>query len=457
MAERRVRLGGELAVMTYAFVKWVVLAVLAGVFVGAGSSGFVWMLRGGEWISELIPQTPRLLLLFVGFSVSTYLIQKYAPDAKGHGTEKVIEAIHEKNAVIDVKVIPVKLAATVVTLSCGGSAGKEGPAAQIGAGIMSVFAQKFKFSEYDRKRLVVCGVSAGFAAIFGTPVAGAVFGIEVLFVGQMFYDVLFPSFISGMVSWLVSGWLGIVHPSYVITSVEAVTPGLIGCVILAGWFFGLVALLNVEIMGAIERAFSKVQAEPIVKALVGALLVALLALIVGNEYLGLGTVTLDSFVAGTAALPKSAFFWKMVFTAITLGCGGSGGVVTPIFFIGASAGAAFASTLGLDVPLFAGLGLVATLAGCANTPIAATFLGIELFGAAMGPLAALASVAAFLTVGHRGIYPSQRLARSKSPLIELSGDVERVDSPIGIFAADRSPVIMKIASFFKSRSNGGKN
>ena len=132
-----------------------------------------------------------------------------APDAEGHGTEKIIEAVHQRSGKIRLMVVPVKLVATVITIAFGGSAGKEGPAAQIGAAVSSAFSDLLRFDSKDRKKLVICGISAGFATVFGTPIAGAIFGVEVLFVGGMLYDVLLPSFVSGIVAFQVSSALGI--------------------------------------------------------------------------------------------------------------------------------------------------------------------------------------------------------------------------------------------------------
>lgn len=141
--------------------------------------------------------------------LSLYLVKKFAPNARGHGTEKVIEAVHKKDGKIEVAVIPIKLLATLITLFAGGSAGKEGPGAQIGAGSASFISELFKFSKNDRKKLVICGISAGFASVFGTPISGAIFGVEVLIVGIIMYDVLLPSFIAGFAAYTTAKILGV--------------------------------------------------------------------------------------------------------------------------------------------------------------------------------------------------------------------------------------------------------
>jgi H+/Cl- antiporter ClcA len=142
-------------------------------------------------------------------AASSYITKYLAPEAEGHGTEKVIEAVHRHDSKIKAIVVPIKLVTTVITLACGGSAGKEGPCAQIGGGLASMVAKMFHFDKADRRKLVICGISAGFASVFGTPIAGAIFGIEVLFIGGIMYEVLLPTFIAGVMSYQVSSSLGI--------------------------------------------------------------------------------------------------------------------------------------------------------------------------------------------------------------------------------------------------------
>jgi H+/Cl- antiporter ClcA len=187
----------EASILFVSVVKWFALASVVGVLVGGSTALFLWCLR---WSTEGLDGIPfHYALLPIALFLSALIVKYLAPDAKGHGTEKVIEAIHQRGGIIKPLVVPVKLLATVVTLAAGGSAGKEGPCAQIGAGISSTLAGWFHFDETDRKKLVICGVSAGFATVFGTPVAGALFGVEVLAIGQLQYAVLFPSFVAGIV------------------------------------------------------------------------------------------------------------------------------------------------------------------------------------------------------------------------------------------------------------------
>ena len=181
----------EEAVLFIAVAKWVILATIIGIIAGVSTGVFLKTLNLCISYGSKYPYSFLLLpfALFISASLTKYL----APEAEGHGTEKVIEAVHKNSGKISPLAVPVKLVSTVITIALGGSAGKEGPCAQIGGGLSSLFADIFRFSDTDRKKLVICGISAGFAAVFGTPIAGAIFGVEVLFVGSILYEVLLPS------------------------------------------------------------------------------------------------------------------------------------------------------------------------------------------------------------------------------------------------------------------------
>jgi len=406
----------ETFVLLYSTAKWGILSVVAGIVVGGAASFFLYLLEMSISFVDGLSWW-RLLLLPLGLFLSAFLIRMLAPEAKGHGTEKVIEAVHFGEGIIPLRVVPVKLIATIVTLASGGSAGKEGPCAHIGGGLMSWMAQIFRLDAEDRKKLVVCGISAGFSAVFGTPISGAVFGVEVLYIGQMLYDVLLPSFISGIIARIVASSFGVPSLAGAIVSISLDWKYVVFS-IFAGVFFGLVSIMHIEMLNYVEDKFGNTHISWWKKPICGGFILLAIALIFGTRYLGLGMNTVYDALSGER-VPLLAFVIKSFAMAITLSCGGSGGVLTPTFFVGATAGATLARLFGASQALFSAIGLTAVLAGSANTPITASIMAMELIGPQATPLAALACVVSFVVSGHRSIYSTQILARPKSKAFEI--------------------------------------
>lgn len=414
----------EQSVLFISVTKWFVLASFVGIIVGFSTTLF---LRSLDYSISFFRQSHSFFLLLpLAFFLSSLIVRYLAPDAEGHGTEKVIEAVHKKSGKINPLVVPVKLLATIITIAAGGSAGKEGPCAQIGAGLSSIFSTLFRFNEHDRRKLVICGISAGFATVFGTPIAGAIFGVEVLFVGSLLYDILLPSFIAGIVGYQVSLLLGITYTQMPLEFIPEFSSFLFINVCLSGIFFGLCSFGFIELLKYIEGLSRRLRIWKPSKGIVGGLVLVLLTLLVSDRFLGLGLDTIESAIQGDDLNPFY-FIGKMLFTSITLSFGGSGGIVTPIFFIGSTAGNAFAGIFDLNVTMFSAIGMVALLAGAANTPISASIMAAEMFGPDIAPFAAVACVISFMMTGHRSVYPSQVLAITKSPSIQVEKGKEMED------------------------------
>ncbi len=415
----------EQTAIFFSVTKWMFLSSFVGILIGGVVTLFLTILHMGEESRTDLP-FEYFYLLPVALVLTVWIVQTFAPTAEGHGTEKVIEAVHKNHGKIDIKVIPVKLFATLMTIFAGGSVGKEGPGAQIGAGVASAISSLLKFNKSDQKKLAICGISAGFAAVFGTPIAGAIFGVEVLVIGVIMYDVLLPSFISGFAAFTTAQLLGIDYTYFDLHFYQSVVLDLplISKVVIAGLFFGLVSDLLVTAATLIHKYVKKLPYSSLIKAFVGGILLVILALVFGKEYLGLGlgTIkdTLDPNPLFAQDLPWYSFLLKIVFTSLTLGVGGSGGIITPLFFIGATSGHTFAFLSGdVHYALFAALGFVSVLAGATNTPIAATIMAVELFGLEIAHYAALSVVISFLITGHRSVFSSQILGMRKSEMLDV--------------------------------------
>jgi len=415
----------EESVLLVSVIKWFFLASVIGALVGLSTAGFILALNRA---TDFAARSPYYFFLLPAAMFLSALATKYlAPEAEGHGTEKVIEAVHRRAARIKARVVPVKLVTTIVTLAAGGSAGKEGPAAQIGGGLASIVATALRFDRRDRKKFVICGISAGFASVFGTPIAGAIFGIEVLFVGGILYDVLLPSFIAGVIGYQVSSAVGVAYFYHPLDFVPAFSESFFVKVVLAGVLFGLISRLLIESLHSFQRLASRVRVWEPLRGLIGGAVLLLLALLFSERYLGLGLDVVENCLQGEPA-GGFDFVLKILFTCITLSFGGSGGMVTPIFFVGATSGSLFGRLAGLDVGTFSAIGMVSLLAGSANTPIAASILAVEMFGPGVASYAAVACVVSFLMTGHRSVYPSQVLAikKSSSLKVELGKEVESI-------------------------------
>lgn len=394
------------ALYIYTMCKKTIIAIIVGILVGISSSIFLKLLQFG--INETRKLDKYYIALPIALFLTSLIILLVSNDSKGHGTEKVIEAFHKTSGKIKLSVVPIKLISSVVTISFGGSAGKEGPCVQIGAGVCSAVSDLFRLNQEDRKELLICGFASGFASVFGTPISGAIFAVESLKTGRLYVKSLYLAFISSIVSVEVAKYLGIDYFYYNFNIKALFTLALLLKCLACGIFVGVVSIILINIFNYFEKQFYNLPVYEPLKGIVGGIIIILLTQFLSTKYLGLGTDVIEGVIKGEQ-VPLFAFLWKIVFTSITFASGGSGGIFTPLFFIGSTSGSTFARIFNLDQGIFSALGIIGILAGASNTPVAALFLAVELFGVDILPLAAIVSGISFMTSGKRSIFSSQLL------------------------------------------------
>lgn len=421
----------EPLVMLVTVLQWLVLATLTGVIVGAGTSLFLRLLFVAT-NPEFSPGLGLQMILLPLGGLLNGLLLHYGYRANATGLmDSTITAVHKQNGRMPLKTFLIKPLAALITLGSGGSAGKEGPCAHLGGSLASGLGRLFNLNVELQKRLVACGVSAGFAGVFGTPLAGALYGVEVLAIGRIRHDFLFPAVVAGVAAFETCRFFGVPYQYYQIGARPQFSEALFFKTILIGIACGLMAWLFVDLTWGLRGRFQAFRKRfllwPPLVPVVGGAILSLLICVFPTDYLGLSLPLMDRSLQGEV-MPLSGFFLKSLFVALTLGSGFYGGIVTPQFVIGAVGGNAVAGFLGINPSLGAAVGLVSVVAAASNTPIAAIFMGIELFGAETGTLyIAGAAVAAYLIIGHRSVYPDQVVAYPKSSWI-LSREDEPLDS-----------------------------
>lgn len=407
----------EHIVLVSSTAKWALLASIVGILAGSASALFLTLLSFATLFRIAHPWMLWLLPV-CGFAIG-YVYYRWGKTIE-RGNNLILDNIHQPNKFIPLLMAPMILVSTVLTHLFGGSAGREGTAVQMGGSLASWLARRLSLRAEDTRLTLMAGISAGFGAVFGTPLAGAVFGMEVQSVGRMRYEGIIPCLIASIVGDVVCRWWGVGHTHYKHAEAVTLNGWLFAKLAIAGIAFGLASLLFSELTHAISENFKRWISWPPLRPIIGGIIVITLTYLVGSDdYLGLSLPMLTDSTEG-GYISKYAFILKIIFTAITLGTGFKGGEVTPLFVIGATLGHTLGLIMGEPPELFAAIGFVAVFGAAANTPIACLLMGIELFGGAIALPYGIACILAYVFSGHRGIYLAQPIETPKSKTLRIN-------------------------------------
>lgn len=389
--------------------RWVALAVVVGVLSGLLSAAF---LESLDWATNTRNSNNWLVFTLPVAGLIVGALYHYAGRGLERGTNLIIDQIHSHSQWVPFRLTPLIFGASVISHVAGGSTGREGAALQFAAGVTDPISKKLKLPPADRSLMLITAIAGGFGSVFGVPVTGAVFALEVQRVGRVRYDALVPAFVASFIGDAVVRGLGVHHTHYPLFPSVNWNWATGGRVAAFGLVAGLVALLFVQLTHTVKKISAKYISWYPARPLVGGIILAVLVLACGwRDYQGLSIPLALEAMNGSAA---GQWGTKLLLTSLTIGSGFVGGEFIPLFVIGALAGASYAHITGANVALFAMVGAVAVLAGATNAPLACTLLGIELFGGNGIVLFAVACAAAYATSGHTGIYHAQPVSAHKS-------------------------------------------
>ncbi len=395
-------------------IKWIFICVLIGVFSGCASAFFLVSL---EWATQYREHHNWIIgLLPIGGLCIGLLYHFYGSDVV-KGNNLLLEEYEKPQKTIPLKMAPMVLVSTLITHLFGGSAGREGTAVQMSGAIADQFTGLFKLDNSDRKMLIILGISAGFASVFGTPLAGALFALEVLYFSQINYRSIVLSFLTAYIAYFTVEFWHVKHTHYSIPIVPQLTIINFLWIIVAGVLFGLAAMLFSRTTHFWGRMFSKYIKKAPLRPFIGGLILVVAIYSIGTtKYIGLGVPTIVESFSTTNQWYD--FLIKILFTGFTLGAGFKGGEVTPLFYVGATFGSVLSIYIPLPIALLAGMGFVAVFSGATHTPIACTVMGMELFGLQGGLYIAIACIVAYYSSGSIGIYKSQIVKGAKYKLYQ---------------------------------------
>lgn len=388
--------------------KWVLFAVITGAIVGLVSSAFYFVL---SYVNGVREENSWLIYLLPIGGLAIVGLYKLMKNEKDGGTNLVISAIHSGDR-IPLRMTPSIFISTALTHLFGGSAGREGAALQIGGSIGNALGKLFKFDEKDTHVIIMCGMSAAFSTLFGTPMAAAIFPMEMVSVGVMYYMALVPCVVSSLTAHGIAILLGIPGEAFHVAEIPELSLIPVLQVVLVAVICAFVSIFFCGTLHRVEALCKKLFKNPFLRVFVGGCAIVLLTILVGNnDYNGAGMHVIEEAFEGNVV--PYAFVLKALFTAITIGAGYKGGEIVPTFFVGATLGCVLGQAIGLSPSLCAAVGMVALFCGVTNCPISTLLISFELFGFQGMPYYLLAVAFSYMLSGYSGLYRSQKIMYSK--------------------------------------------
>lgn len=389
--------------------KWLIIGTCIGLFVGGISTLFGHTLW---WARNMRTEYPAFILGLPLAGIIIVFLYRFFKNSNDKGTNMVISSIHS-SADIPWKTAPLIFVSTVLTQLCGGSAGREGAALQLGGSIANQVGKWIKLSEKDQKIIIMCGMSAAFSALFGTPMAAAIFALEVISIGIMHYSALVPCVTASMMAHFIAQYFHLPPERFIVADIPAMEPLSFLKIILFGALVGGVSILFCVALHKTEGLYKRFLQNKYIRIAVAGVIVIVLAMLWGRDYLGTG-MELIEHVFHSGHVNWYSFILKIVFTAITLGAGFKGGEIVPSFCIGATFGCAVATLFGLPANLVAACGMVGVFCGVTNCPLTSLLISFELFGFEGMPYYLVTVAVSYMLSGYYGLYHAQRIMYSKT-------------------------------------------
>ena len=390
-------------------IKWVLFAIISGVVAGGAGTLFYF---GMTLVTLIRTKHPWLIFLLPFGGLVIVGCYRLLHDEHDTGTNLVISAIHSDDN-LPLKMAPLIFISTLITHLFGGSAGREGAALQLGGSIGNQLGSWFRLDEEDRHVMVMCGMSAAFSAVFGTPMAAAVFALEVVSVGVMYYTALMPCMIASLVASGFAAGMGVTPETFHVVDIPKLTieTGLkmgaiaVGCAV--------ISIVFCMVLNGVAGVYGRWFKNPYVRVVVGSCLVIGITLLLGtSDYMGAGAELIEKAVEEGQARPLD-FFWKLVLTALTMRAGFRGGEIVPSFCIGATLGCVMGNWLGFSPSICAACGMTAVFCGVTNCPITSILIAFEMFGFKGVPFYLIAVSISYAASGYYGLYKDQTIVYSK--------------------------------------------